>query len=767
MRRLLALPVLAGLLASTPSLADDADPGPPRVTTPPSPSPSPVPSPSRSPVPSPSPSPVPSPSTVSVSAPASDTVGSETIEIVDRPPPGSQAAVDTAALERAEHDDIHKVLAAVAGVYLRDEDGYGLRPNIGMRGAAAERSAKVALMEDGVLIAPAPYSAPAAYYFPLVTRMSKIEVTKGPAAILYGPNTVGGAINLVSEPMPGERSAYLDAALGSDRYGKLHARAAERGERWGVMAEYVKLRTDGFKRIDGGGDSGFGKDDAQLSARLSSLPTARVYHQLDARVGYATERSNETYTGLTDADFAASPLRRYAATRDDQMNWTHWRFRLAHRLELGTWLRVETTAYRNDFHRVWAKVDGFYGQRDFAELIANPDAGANRIYYAVLTGAADSASPEEELIRGSNDRTFASEGVQSRAELRGAIGPTTHTVDAGVRVHFDRARRQRYEDGFRMMGGDLVASDRARQTALDTTAETLAIAAHAQDAVRWRRLEVVSGVRVEVLDGDFADHLGGATRSGVSTVVIPGGGAQVQLTDEASLLAGVHRGFVPVAPSAAADTRPELSVNYEAGARWRSDRLGADLIGFFSDYSNLKGSCTFSTGCAAQQEGDEYNGGRVHIWGVEAQADGELALTSALAARLHGAYTLTRSAFQSSFESEFAGWQDVRKGDELPYLPAHQIALGAAIGGARWELGSMLRWHGAVRDLPGQGAIAPGERGDALLAIDLSAHGRLAWGELYATCDNLLDEQVIVSRRPYGPRPSSPRLVVVGFKARL
>ena len=57
-------------------------------------------------------------------------------------------------LERDEHDDIHKVLGGIAGVYLRDEDGYGLRPNIGMRGAAADRSAKITLMEDGVLIAP-------------------------------------------------------------------------------------------------------------------------------------------------------------------------------------------------------------------------------------------------------------------------------------------------------------------------------------------------------------------------------------------------------------------------------------------------------------------------------------------------------------------------------------------------------------------------------------------------------------------------------------
>ncbi len=693
----------------------------------------------------------------------------ETIEIVDRAPPGARAELTKEALERDEHDDVHKVLRGVAGVYLRDEDGYGLRPNIGMRGAAADRSAKVALMEDGVLIAPAPYTAPAAYYTPLVTRLSRIEVTKGPSAIRFGPNTVGGAIDMIGEPFPGERAGYVDVAGGSDLYGKLHARAAERRERWGVMAEYVNLRSDGFKDLDNGGPTGFDKDDVQLTTRVMSAPSATTYHVLDLRVGYGTETSHETYTGLTDVDFAAHPQRRYVASQLDEMNWDHWRMRATHRVELGLHTRVETVAYRHKFHRAWGKVDGFIGQRDFSALLASPMAGANAVYYAILTGQADSTTLEEQLILGTNDRRFTSQGIQSALATEQSTGPLRHHIDAGARIHFDRADRRRYEDAYNMVAGSLVSAGRARELVLDSRAETIALALYAQDRLIYRDLEVSLGTRVELIDYRYFDHLTMALHEGDYGVLIPGAGAEYHVTDELSALAGVHRGFVPVAPSAGAGARPESSINYEAGARWRGAQLNVDLIGFFSDYSNLKGSCTLSAGCTEMQEGDEFNGGRVFAYGVEAQVAGRFPLASRheLSLPVAAAYTYTRSSFQTDFSSEFAGWGDVEAGDELPYLPRHLLSGSAGIAVHGYEAGATVRYQGTTRDVAGQGEIEDRDRLAPLLTIDLSVHARLhALAELYATVSNLLDEQVIISRRPYGARPNPPRMIAAGYKAR-
>nr|MBC8227373.1 TonB-dependent receptor plug domain-containing protein [Gammaproteobacteria bacterium] len=130
--------------------------------------------------------------------------------------PGSATKVTVKDLEKFETMDIHKALASVPGINVRPEEGYGLRPNISIRGTYPDRSGKITLMEDGILIAPAPYAASSAYYFPSFSRINGIEVVKGPSAIRTGPYTIGGAINLISTPIPKSASGFLNQEFGSD-----------------------------------------------------------------------------------------------------------------------------------------------------------------------------------------------------------------------------------------------------------------------------------------------------------------------------------------------------------------------------------------------------------------------------------------------------------------------------------------------------------------------------------------------------------------------
>ena len=70
---------------------------------------------------------------------------------------GSGVRIDGDAIEKQDYTDLNQLMSMAPGVYVREEDGYGLRPNIGIRGATAERSQKITLMEDGLFIASASY----------------------------------------------------------------------------------------------------------------------------------------------------------------------------------------------------------------------------------------------------------------------------------------------------------------------------------------------------------------------------------------------------------------------------------------------------------------------------------------------------------------------------------------------------------------------------------------------------------------------------------
>ena len=63
---------------------------------------------------------------------------------------GSATFIDSEELKEFDDTDLTDLLTRSPGIYIRSEDGYGLRPNIGIRGAAAERSQKIVIMEDGI-----------------------------------------------------------------------------------------------------------------------------------------------------------------------------------------------------------------------------------------------------------------------------------------------------------------------------------------------------------------------------------------------------------------------------------------------------------------------------------------------------------------------------------------------------------------------------------------------------------------------------------------
>lgn len=678
---------------------------------------------------------------------------------------GAAQALNEQELERLESDDPHDVLLAVPGVYVRMEDGFGLRPNIGMRGANPERSKKVALMQDGVLFGPAPYAAPAAYYFPLVNRMVEVQVFKGPSAIQYGPNTIGGAINWKSREVPEAKvTGGVDVNLGSYLTGKAHGFVGAGNEWGGVLVEGLHWQSDGFKELDGGGDTGFDRQEVMLKARLNTDRDADVVHSLHLKAEYSREHSNETYLGLSDDDFREDPTRRYAASALDEMDWQRFGVTLRYGLELGKSFDLSVAAYRHDFERTWAKINGFEDPTPLDEILAAPDSARRAVLYDVLTGAENSSAPGETLLYGVNARRFASQGVSAVAQHRSSGGSWYNQLEAGVRVHNDWIERDHTQQEYLMRSMELERDDVPDVKTTQNRGDAVAIAAHVLDEFFIADLTLTPGLRLEIIDTAFTDELAGEETDNLQTILIPGLGAHYALTPELGVLAGVYRGFSPVSPGQPAQIEPETSVNYEVGVRYLREPTDTTLevIGFFNDYSNLIGECSFSAGCAEALLDQQFNAGQVWVWGAEVSATHQLRLGGDwyLPGRL--AYTLTESEFQTSFVSDNPQFGEVDEGDELPYVPTHQGSAQLGVTNGGFELNARVTYIGAMREEAGQGD--EGRRTDGYATVDVLGRYEVWEGlSAYGKVGNALNAEAIASRRPYGARPVAPFMARLGL----
>ena len=683
---------------------------------------------------------------------------------------GAANYISPADIEVFQHTDVMRVLRQVPGVYVVEEEGFGLRPNIGIRGSGNDRNSRITVMEDGVLIAPAPYSAPAAYYFPTMQRMSAVEIRKGSASVRSGPRTTGGAMNLISTPVPGPGlSGYGNLMFGEDSTGLGHGYLGGSNENWGFLLEGVRQETDGFKRLDGGGDTGYELDDYLAKLRYNTDRGEGPYQEFELKLGHTEQNSDETYMGLTDDDFAHSPYRRYAASRLDNLDTEHEQYELRHYIELGPTLDLTSVIYRNDFARNWYKVEQVGGQ-SLSNVLEDPDAFAAQ--YAWLTGT---TSPDDAITIRNNNREYESQGVQTILAWAPANDAAlSHSFELGLRYHEDEEDRFQDNDRYRMQDGLLVlTTDGAPGSQTNRIGSADAFSAYLQDEIRFGDWIVTPGVRyehIELVERSFAtsdpDRSDGPTsvaRSSVSEV-IPGIGAVYQLTGDWSLLASMHKGFNPPAPGSDGDA--EESINYEAGVRYYDQALTFELIGFYNDYDNLVGTCTTSTGGDCEI-GDQFDAGEVKVQGVEMAASHEWVLASALTVPLQLSYTYTDAAFRNSFENGFEEWGTVSAGDSLPYLPPHQLQLATGLAASRWSLNLSATYVDAMRVVAGQGPIPPEQSTDERWVVDLAGSFDLTdHVSLFARLENVFDETYIAARRPAGVRSGRPQTVLAGVTAR-
>ena len=676
---------------------------------------------------------------------------------------GSGTVINNEDLEKAMDTDIAKILSAVPGMYMRTEEGYGLRPNISIRGTAIERSGKVAIMEDGVLVAPSPYTSSAAYYFPTTGRIHSVEVLKGPSAVSQGPQTIGGAINLISTPIPELNSGKFVQELGENGMSRTHAYYGGTSGKLGALIEVHDHSSDGFDSIANvGGNTGFDKSDLMIKARYESGNHSLTFKMVDL-----DETSNQSYVGLSQASFNANPRMRYGATAYDEMMNDGDQSSLTYVGDFDNF-DIVFTSWSNDYHRDWFKVSDFnndseHGERDdINELISDANNGSVNAQ-AILDGEL-----AVEIEYKHNNRYYTNEGYQFVISTDVGI----HAIKLGYRDMEDsESRVQAYEYADQAADGSLSAlygyvglggsNNRLRQSA--------ATSYYLEDTMDFGRLNLTVGYRSEDYDQRHRrwDEGAGPNLIAVRNTIVrdtfaendhttSSFAATYDLNDNVMLVAGFHQGMTPMF-----GVEPEEADNTEIGLRFSEGTTNIEAFYFSSDYSNLAAECTLVSGASCDAtESAVFSGGEADVSGLEFSGSWIIegvGVTYPIAL----SYTSTDATFNNSSESDYFGL--VAAGDDLPYIPSSSMSLVAGFISDSGLSGNLrLIDVGSSCSIAACGKF---NKIDAHTILDANLKKSLNDSmDVYVIIENILDDENIISRAPSeGARSQKPRTMKVGF----
>ncbi|MBA4120922.1 MAG: TonB-dependent receptor [Acidobacteria bacterium] len=676
--------------------------------------------------------------------------------------PGSIERLDAQTLENSRVFNFSEALRKISGVNVRDEEGFGLRPNIGIRGTNPTRSTKVLLLEDGLPLSYAPYGDNASYYHPPVERYESIEVLKGSGQIAYGPQTIAGVINYITPNPPEKPTFNLKLEGGNRRFFNGGAGFGGTIGKFGGIVNFNHKQGDGAR--------------ANINAKLYDFFSKATYalnsrNALTSKFTFFREDSNQTYTGATEAEFRANP--RGNIFKNDYFNTRRYGFALQHTAVLTSNINLTTNFYSNNFLRDWWRQSSNSSQRP-NRLNVDPDCRS-------LADLNTTCGIEGRL------RDYLMIGIEPRLNATFNLGAVRNEFNVGFRVH--------REDQDRIQKNGDLPNSRDGVIAENNERQSLAQSGFVQNRFIWKNFAFTPGVRIERIEyqrtNTLANGGSGATGNTTVTQVIPGFGVAYSGIKNTTIFAGAHRGFAPprvedvvTNEGGVVDLDSELSWNYEVGVRIRPFR-GFEIASTFfrNDYENqivaasIAGGTAFTNGGETLQQGFEFS----------SQIDSGTIFRTSHNFYFRAAYTfLPVAEFRGTRLSSITSASTLNiycpatrrvsstacsiTGNRLPYAP--KTLLTSSVGYS----------HPIGVDAFVENVFIGRQFGDDLNAVNPNANAQLGaiqaqtyWNAtanykvekwrttFYVTAKNIFDRTFIVDRAR-GILPSSPRLIQGGVK---
>ena len=326
-----------------------------------------------------------------------------------------------------------------------------------------------------------------------------------------------------------------------------------------------------------------------------------------------------------------------------------------------------------------------------------------------------------------------------------------------------------------MVSGEMVRTSLgAPGSQSNRVSDATAWAVFVQDRIEVGRWSLTPGARYESIDFTRTDYGSDDPRRAVPEMVremhvdawIPGLGVGFDVGRGIDLFGGVHRGFSPPGPGANDETKAEKSLNYELGLRFADSNVEVQAAAFYNDYRSILGRATLAVGDDTG-DGELFNGGSARVSGIELALNGEpsLGFDGQFSVPFRLAYTHTSTEFGTSFESAFPPWGVVEEGDELPYVPRHQLHAAIGVAHPLWAIELTADRISATRTQAGRGAVSPEQETDEYTVWSLSGEYTLSpRAKLFVGVQNLTAAEYVVARRPAGARPGLPRTLLAGIR---
>lgn len=680
--------------------------------------------------------------------------------------PGSVSVLRFKEIQQLAPISGNDVLRRVPGLNIVDEEGAGLRINIGVRGLDPDRSRNLLVLEDGVPVALNPYGEPELYFTPVIDKVRSIEVLKGSGQVQFGPQTIGGVVNLITADPPAQERTELRVKGGQGGFFSTYASYGNTVGNMGFNVSYLRKQADNI------GPTWFRIND--LSAKLRFQLSEKS--SIGMKLGVYDELSNSTYIGITQSMYDAGGSDYVRLAPDDRLPVRRYNLSVTHSLQINPRVNMQTTAFAYTTTRNWQRQDFSYSST-----------AANQT--GVIWGDRNISGGAIYMLNsnGHRNRQFEVMGVEPRLTIKGKIGDKENKLNAGVRYLYEKAKEQ------------FVTGKKADATAGDMRDNEIrsghALSGFIQDELAiTKRFTVNAGVRMEsfhynrrILRGRFP--VNGANVVADTNVLakqhlialIPGGGFNFVVNESLNLFGGVHRGFAPprtkdaiTSTGFAIDLDAENSWNYELGLRFNhSNWVNGELTFFRMDFDNQIIPISQSSGNANAT--GLANGGKTSHTGVEAavQLDFGKAFNWKHSVQLGSNFTYVKSVYSADrFITSGTDKINIRD-NKLPYAPSF-IWNGTVGFESKGGLGIRFFANYVSEQFADElNTVAPSANGrigriDSRMLFDGTAYYQLNKKVNFnISAKNLGDKRYIASRRPEGIRVGMPAFVTAGVELTL